>query len=256
MRYTHRLCLLALALAACDQAPVIEPPPVPVGPVVVTAVTEAAKPVISLPDPPALTTAGQNLLLSSGGRALVFEFETGGRAGYDPHPEWPEAASGVTVGIGYDCGYYSRLVILSDWQALRDYDRTRLGDTAGIRGIKAKPRAAALHDILVRWEIAVSVFDTVDVAREFSAARKAMPGFDDLRPNAQAALISLGFNRGWGMSGPNRVEMRAIRDLVPARDYEAIASQLRKMVRVWTGTKIENGMRRRRLAEAKLVETP
>jgi GH24 family phage-related lysozyme (muramidase) len=103
---------------------------------------------------------------------------------------------------------------------------------------------------------AFEVFNKIDVAREWTRAERAMPGFEDLRPNAQAALISLGFNRGWSMTGDNRREMRAIRDAVPKKDYPEIASQLRKMIRVWTGTSIFNGMKRRRFAEAVLVETP
>lgn len=186
----------------------------------------------------------------------MLEFETGGKTGYDSHPEWPGGASGVTVGIGYDLGYYSKSVIDSDWKALAQTPRTRLLGVAGLSGNRARNILPSVHDIYVQWALATNVFDQVDVAREFSSAKRAMPGFEDLRSNAQAALISLGFNRGWGMSGPNRAEMRAIRDLVPRRDYEEIANQLRKMIHVWNGTAIFNGMKRRRLAEAELVMQP
>lgn len=219
-------------------------------------IPESDKPAIVLPPPPPLTAAGKQLLLSSGGRELVLEFETGGKSGYDPHPEWPGGASGVTVGIGYDCGYYSPKVILSDWAALKLNDRTRLSSTSGLTGQRARVRKNEVHDIFVQWAIATDVFDRVDVAREFASAKRAIRGFEDLRPNAQAAWISLGFNRGWQMSGPNRLEMRAARDLVPARDYEGMARQFVKMKRVWAGTPIERGMYRRRDAEAKLLLTP
>lgn len=243
-----RWCLypLSLIFVACGQAQ--EPTPIPV------ATATPAPPVIGLPSPPPLTDEGRNLLLSSGGRALVLEFETGGERGYDPHPEWPGAGSGVTVGIGYDLGYYSRSVIMSDWQAVKE--RQRLAETSGKKGQQARILIPALRDIFIRWDVATDVFDHVDVAREFSSAKRAVPGFEDMRPNAQAAWISLGFNRGWQMSGPNRVEMRAARDLVPARDYEGMATQFRKMVRVWTGQNIYNGMKRRRYAEAELLLTP
>lgn len=256
-----RFCLRALALTClfvgCKPSSHPVPAPVPTPPAALSAaevvpssapvapIPEPLKPAIGLPLPPALTEAGHDLIL---------EFETDGRSGYNPRPEWPQGASGTTVGIGYDCGYNSRKVILSDWHVLEEDDRTRLADTAGITGQKARAKVAQLQDILVQWQEALDVFDTVDVAREFGSARKAMPGFEDLRPNGQAALISLGFNRGWGMSGANRSEMRAIRDLVPDQDYSKMALQLRKMVRVWKGTSIEKGMTRRRLAEAKLME--
>lgn len=203
-----------------------------------------------------MSAAGKQLLLSSNGRALVLEFETGGREGYDPHPEWPGGASGVTVGIGYDCGYYSPKVILSDWAPLKTNDRTRLAAASGLTGQRAHVRKNEVHDIFVQWAIATDVFDRVDVAREFSNAKHVIPGFEDLRPNAQAAWISLIFNRGSGMSGPNRQEMRVARDLVPGRDYEGMAHQFVKMKRVWAGTSIERGMYRRRDAEAKLILTP
>lgn len=268
MRRYRRLCcaVLALTLAACgkptiDQAqnttfaslisvgtptPTPEPSPTPT--------PEPAA--VELPPPPVLTSTGTAFLLSTGGRELVLDFETGGRSGYDPRPEWPGGASGVTVGVGFDTGYYSRSVILSDWHELIEHDRTRLSEASGITGQRARQKARELHDIIVQWDIATRVFDNVDVAREAVNCKRAFPGFEDLRPNAQAALISLTFNRGSGLSGSNRQEMRNIRDLVPSRDYEGIALNLRKMVHVWRGTSIETGMRRRRLAEAKLVLTP
>jgi GH24 family phage-related lysozyme (muramidase) len=188
---------------------------------------------------------------------LILEFETGGQSGYDPHPEWPGGASGITVGVGYDCGYYSGSVIDSDWKALEQKSRVRLERVSGQTGQRARGTLPTVRDIYVEWQIATDVFDNVDVAREFANAKRAMPGFEDLRPNTQAAMISLGFNRGWSMIGPNRIEMRDIRDGgVPPRDYERIAIDLRKMERVWRGTSIERGMTRRREAEAKLVETP
>lgn len=239
-----------VVVVAATPSPVLPPPsPAP-------SVPEEEKPAIVLPPPPPLTAAGKALLLSSAGRTLVLEFETGGRSGYDPHPEWPGGASGVTVGIGYDCGYYSPKVIMSDWSVLKSTDRTRLAGTSGLTGQKARAKRLEVKDIFVAWAIATDVFDRVDVAREYSNAKRAVPGFEDLRPNAQAAWISLGFNRGWQMSGPNRTEMRAARDFAPKRDYEGMARQFVKMKRVWTGTSIQNGMYRRRDAEAKLLLTP
>jgi GH24 family phage-related lysozyme (muramidase) len=74
-----------------------------------------------------------------------------------------------------------------------------------------------------------------------------------LHPNAQAALVSLVFNRGNSLVGERRSEMRAIRDAVARSDHREIARQLRAMVRLWRGTDIERGMTRRRNAEAALV---
>lgn len=272
MRYHNSLglALFALALGACKPESVSEPPLFAASPIVVASTTRPQHPepsptpsptpepvaAIVLPPPPAMTSTAMAFLLSTGGRELVLDFETGGKSGYDPHPEWPGGASGVTIGIGYDMGYYSKAVIDSDWNNLQKGARTRLLAVSGVSGTRARQLLPTVRDIFVAWSIATDVFDRVDVAREYSNAKRAMPGFEDLRPNAQAAIISLGFNRGWGMSGSNRGEMRAIRDLVPARDYEGMAIQFRKMIRVWVGTSIEKGMTRRRIAEAKLLLTP
>ena len=39
--------------------------------------------------------------LSERGIERIIYWETGGRAEYDQHPEWPGVESGVTIGIGW-----------------------------------------------------------------------------------------------------------------------------------------------------------
>lgn len=205
---------------------------------------------VKLPPPPEIAPAGY---------ALILDFEVGGgRAYYDRfliRPEWPGAASGLTVGVGYDCGYNSAGVILSDW---RDFaGRARLAECAGITGSRARALVAPRRDLRVPWELAEEVFVDVSVAKFWQLCRRSWgPGFDTLRPNAQWALLSLTFNRGNSFAGPARAEMRAIRELIPARDYSGMAAQLRAMTRVWQGRDIERAMQRRRNAEARLMETP
>jgi len=199
---------------------------------------------IGLPPKPALSPEGFELIL---------EFETGGRSGYNPRPEWPGFASGVTIGVGYDCGYNAAPVVRSDWRKLQA--APRLAATSGITGRPARSKAAALRDVLVRWELAGEVFTEVTVARFHALTKRTFPGVEQLHPNAQAALVSLVFNRGNSLVGERRSEMRAIREAVARADYREIARQLRAMVRLWRGTDIERGMSRRRNAEAALVET-
>lgn len=219
-----------------------------------------------LPDPPAaspLPTSGALIELppapglTAPGRALIYEFEVGGRSGYDPRPEAPDArASGITWGIGYDAHQNAPSVIIADWAGLGKPKADRLAATHPYYGKTAQAHLHEVRDILVAWELASGVFDRIDVGREFAAAHRLWPGFDDLRPNAQAALISNGFNRGWSTTGANRIEMREMKRLVPLKDYAGIAVQLRKSSRVWLNTEIYNGLRRRRYAEAILCETP
>jgi hypothetical protein len=70
------------------------------------------------------------------------------------------------------------------------------------------------RDVLVRWELASEVFNEVTVARFFALTKRTFPGVERLHPNAQAALVSLVFNRGNSLIGERRSEMRAIRAIV------------------------------------------
>jgi GH24 family phage-related lysozyme (muramidase) len=241
---------LCLFLAGCNnQAAVIEPvgkveteQPIPAPEPAPTAEPTPPEQVIELP-----ATLG----LTDGARKLILEFE-----GFDHKPDWPQGASGVTIAIGYDCGYNSNKVIKTDWHELQSSWRDRLADTSGLVGRKAQAVISGLRDIYVTTDIGSRVFDNVDVPREYDNCSRFMPGCENLRPNAQGAIMSLGYNRGWGMTGDSRREMRNIRDLVPKKDYGGIANEIRKMKRIWEGTVIQNGMNRRRDAEARLVETP
>ena len=201
------------------------------------------------PPPPAVSPAGLSLIL---------DFEVGDDTGayYNRHlrnPEWPGAASGVTIGIGYDCGYNSATVIRGDWNQLAD--RERLAATAGVTGQRAKALIPSVRDILVSWELAQGVFSEVTLARFWGLCQRTWPGFDNLRPNAQAALLSLTFNRGSSMVGGNRREMRNIRDMTASKDYAGMAEQIRLMERIWRNTPDGPGLIRRREAEAKLMLT-
>jgi hypothetical protein len=216
------------------------------------------------PEGPTLTKAGNQVIiqtaftLSKPGQDLVEEFEVGGKRDYNPRPEAPDARySGITWGIGYDAHQNSPSIIVSDWMRLGEIPAKKLSNTHPYYGVSAQNHLKDVHDIIIPWNDAVGVFDLVDVARTYSKCKKVFPGFENLRLNAQAALISLVFNRGDDMTGGNRIEMRDIRDYgIPTLNYERIASNIRKMERIWRGTQIEKGMTRRREAEAKLVLTP
>jgi hypothetical protein len=242
--------IFASWLAWAHPTPTPNPTPPPLGALAVmpTPAPTPKPPLFMPPEVPALSPAGEN---------LVIEFEVGGRSGYKQHPELPDRLrSGVTWGIGYDGHQNTPGAIVADFSALAAPAPVRLAATHPFYGQNAVEPWHKVQDIVVSWQVAIGVFNEIDVAREWARAERAMPGFGSLRPNAQAALISLGFNRGWSMTGDNRREMRAIRDAVPSRNYATIAAQLRQMERVWRGTSIYHGMLRRRNAEAALVETP
>lgn len=198
-------------------------------------------------------------LLSPAAFELIVRHETGGRARYDrmyQRPVWPGRASGATIGIGYDLGHASRQVILDDWT--EHPQRPRLPQASGITGQAAKPVTAAMQDVRTSWPLAEDVFRCTSVINYYRVTERAFgKHFATLRPNAQGALVSLVYNRGGGMTGDKRRDMRAIRDkCLPAQDYACIGSNLRAMTWVWAGTDIEKGMRTRRHDEARLAETP
>lgn len=189
---------------------------------------------------------------------MILDYEVGGGESYYnrflKRPTWPGYASGVTVGVGYDLGYNTRSVILMDWEALEEANR--LAAVSGVKGKAAKARVDEVRDILIQWELAEEVFNKTTLVKFWNLTARKVPGFLHLRPNAQAALVSLGFNRGWSLSGDRRKEMREIVRLAPKADYNGMAYQIRKMKRIWKGSSVEKGLSRRREAEARLMETP
>lgn len=244
--------LFALTVAACQPriAPLVEAP---------SASNEIAAQQPSptpLPVPPAFVALPTAPTLSARGEKLIIEQEVDHpyKASY---PEAPDCRySGITQGVGYDDHANSAAVVLNDWSALPASGATRLAATHPFYGCAAQRHLADVRDILISWMNALEVFNRVDVARTWAECQRVFPGFDNLRPNAQAALVSLVFNRGGSMVGPNRLEMRNIRDLVPKQDYSGMAAQFRAMVRIWVGTSIAADMRQRRNAEADLLATP
>ncbi len=197
--------------------------------------------------------------VSPDGLQLIYDYEVGGgKAYYDRflrRPEWPGGYSGVTVGVGYDLGYNSQSVILRDWHMV--VERERLAGVAGITGQRAKAALGSVRDILISWDLANGVFQDVTLARFWGLTQRTFPGFEKLRPNAQAALVSLVFNRGSSLVGESRREMRAIKALVPSEDYKGIAGQIRAMKHLWPlSSDVGLGLQRRRESEARLMETP
>lgn len=188
---------------------------------------------------------------------LIVDFEVGGQARYVrlyQRPIWPGAASGVTVGIGYDLGHQRASTILQDWH--EHAERERLAGMAGIIGEAARVARAGVADILVPWDHAIGVFRDASLIEYCRRARLAFgaAAFDAAPAQVQGALVSVVYNRGASMIGPARVEMRVIRDVcLPADDAECVATQIRAMTRLWRGSSIEAGMERRREAEATLA---
>ena len=191
---------------------------------------------------------------------LILEYEVGGgKTYYDKYLSrftWPGGASGPTIGIGIDCGYYTKDELLKIFHFLKDSEVKLIQNASGKTGQSGKEYTKVLQQagITVTWEQAKEIFDTITWPKFAKLAERAFPGLDKLCDNAYGAIVSLVFNRGTSMTGDSRSEMRVIRDLVPEKNYKGIANELRSMKRIWKGRGLD-GLITRREAEAKLVET-
>ena len=219
------------------------------------ALLDAAKPTI-LADP-TVETPEANLVVSRKGIDALVAFEVTSEATYRrryQNPIWPGGSSGVTVGIGYDVGANKASQVEKDWRGrLPDADVDALKKVAGKMGQAGKNALGAVAHVVVPFDVAKEVFFTATLPRYARLTREAYPGVEKLPHDAQAALLSLVYNRGASMKNTDRrKEMRAIRDLVSARDLDGIADQLRAMKRLWDKEKLR-GLHVRRDAEADLV---
>jgi len=202
-------------------------------------------------------TRPHSLTISKAGLDELISSEISSRAYYKrnlQHPIWPGGQSGITVGIGYDIGQQTRELFGKDWSAyLPEPELSRLSASAGIGGEPARIMLANVKDINISLDAASEVFYTSTLPRYATKTLKAYPGIELLPADAQAALLSLVYNRGAKMSGGSRTEMKAIKALVTSKDLQSIADQIRAMKRLWDERKLA-GLHKRRNNEAKLVE--
>jgi len=192
--------------------------------------------------------------------ALILEYEVGGGKSYYEkllsHPTWPGGASGTTLAIGVDCGYYTPEELGKIFYFLPGNQLDAIKNASGKTGEAGKDYVRQIKplNITVTWDQALEIFNTLTWPKFANLAERTFPGLDQLCDNAYGALVSLIFNRGTSLSGPSRAEMRNIKNLVPLKDYKGIAEELRSMKRIWEGKGLD-GLLARRDAEAALVET-
>lgn len=191
---------------------------------------------------------------------LIFEYEVGGGEQYYnkylKQFTWPAGASGPTIGIGIDCAYYTPKELASLFSYLPFQQRKLVEAASGKTGAAGKEYTKILRKegIQMSWDQAQQIFLTTTWPKFAALTDRTFPQADQLCDSAYGALVSLVFNRGGSLSGDSRAEMRAIRELVPQKNYHAIAKQIRLMKRLWEGKNME-GLLRRRDAEADLVSS-
>ena len=203
------------------------------------------------------------MLISQKAFDLIVREETGGEDYYNRtecHPTYPGGASGVTIGIGYDCGYALSSEIVADWSdKLAPLEIKALSAMSGIHGPPASSHAHELRGlVMVPWNVALDVFRTRDVPKWEKLVAGALANCDQLSGDSFGALVSLAFNRGASFNslGDRYREMRDIAWLMRSRQFVDIPDQIRAMKRIWPLPRdsVHIDLRNRRDHEAALFE--
>ena len=188
---------------------------------------------------------------------FIVDEETGGQKYYEKVYKstfiWPKGASGCTAMVGIDIGYYTASEIDAFFKPLTTSEELeRIQGGRGKKGVIAETYLKNLKNITFTWQEALDTFEHNILPKFENYTLKAFPGVEHLASAAQTALVSLVFNRGMAMKGASRSEMRAIRDLVPDKNYKEIARQIVSMKRLWSKG---CGLLGRRDREAALVKS-
>ncbi len=189
---------------------------------------------------------------------MIVMFEVTSQAVYqrsDSRPTWPQGASGVTIGIGYDIGYVSKSLLWADWQgAIPDAMITALEPAIGVTGPDADQLARDLAaSVDVPWAAAISVHRGKVIPKWVALTQNALPNTSALSADSLGALVSLTYNRGasFASPGPRFQEMRAIKDDMTSKAFSDVPTQIRDMKRLWPTVR---GLQIRRDLEAQLFQ--
>ena len=172
------------------------------------------------------------------------------------HFEWPEGASGPTIGIGYDCGYVTRSEAEADWTGIVGQETVhKIVAAVGYRGDGA---SVYVHnhrdDVTITWDQALEEFKQREVPKWLARCRAAIPNFNLLPGECRGSLFSLCYNRGTGGfddPSPRDAEMRAIKALMIAQNFTRIPAEILSMQRLWPRN---SDLWRRRAHEAALFK--
>jgi len=167
-------------------------------------------------------------------------------------PDPVNTSSGVTIGIGYDCGQRTATKIKLDWQSVLPLHMvTALTTVAGLKKKAAVKSLRLVQMVDVPIACALQVFYNTTIREYSKAAIKIYPDLFKLHPVEQSAIVGLVYNRGAALKGERRKEMRELIVAIKNDNDKEMADLIRAMVRLWPNTL---GLRRRREAEAALIE--
>lgn len=223
-----------------------------VGPVTLSRIEALIQP--KLPTIP----VGASMAISAKALNLIVNAEVTSKEVYAQKyqsPIWPGGDSGITVGIGFDCGYCTKQELATAWGAyLSPAQLTLLQSTCGKKGTGCKSLIPGLKSIKISYDTAVKVFYIHTLPACARDVKRTYPGIEKLPPDTQGAILSLVYNRGYLIDDSDRrKEMKALKPLIAAGNLAGIAAQLRSMKRLWDPAK-QKGLITRRENEALLAE--
>lgn len=191
---------------------------------------------------------------------LLLKYEVGGgKSYYEKYLSkftWPGGASGPTIAIGVDCAYYSRAELEEIFNFLPADQINLIQNASGKTGLSGKEYTKTLRSngITVMWEKALQIFESLTWPKFTKLAERTFPGLTELHPDAYGTIVSLVFNRGTSLRGTTRTEMVNVKTLIPSKNYNKIANEIRSMKRLWVGKNLD-GLLERRESEARLIES-
>jgi GH24 family phage-related lysozyme (muramidase) len=194
--------------------------------------------------------------LNDKGIEFIVGEETGGKDYYEKVYKstftWPGGYSGPTAMVGIDIGYYTEEEVDKIFKPLTDSaELSLIRGGRGLKGISAKDYTVKLKGIKFTWEEAIQTFKEFILPKFTKLTERAFPGVTELHENAQAAIVSLVFNRGTSFKGSSRTEMLELRNIIASsKDYDKMSAQFKSMKRLWDKT---SGLVGRRDREAALV---
>ncbi len=170
-------------------------------------------------------------------------------------PCWPGAASGLTIGVGYDLRHASASEVREHWGPHLAADVIeRLVPYCGVGEPdleKRKLAVAGLKDITISLEAAFAVFTDIMMPTYTFRTENCFENTMELHDLSMGALVSLVFNRGDSLSAKDsRLEMRNIAAHMKARAFGKVADEIRAMKRLWENDAKVAGLLDRRDKEA------
>ena len=153
------------------------------------------------------------------------------------HFDWPEGASGPTIGIGYDCGYVTAAEARADWADI--VEEATIDAIVAACGIKGEAAGAWVRahgaSVTITWDQAIAEFRNREVPKWIGRVAASLPNLDTLTPDSLGALVSLAYNRGcsFDLPGPRYAEMRAVKALMASEQFAIIPAEFLSMQRLW-----------------------